>query len=79
MRLRFLLDENLTPQLGAALLRLDPSIDVLRVGDDNVLPLGSLDPDVLVYLEKSQRLLVTNNRVSMPDHLRQHWLLGRHI
>ena len=78
MRLRFLLDENLTPQLGVALLRLDAFIDVLRVGDD-VLPVGSLDPEVLAYLEKSQRLLVTNNRVSMPGHLRQHWLLGRHI
>lgn len=41
--------------------------------------LGTLDPDVLHYLDTSQRLLVTDNRTSMPDHLREHWRKKRQI
>jgi hypothetical protein len=33
MKVRFLLDERMTPRLRTALTRRDPSIDVLRVGD----------------------------------------------
>ncbi|MEO0808906.1 MAG: DUF5615 family PIN-like protein [Cyanobacteria bacterium J06643_4] len=79
MKVRFLLDENLSPRLKQAVLRLNPEIDIIRIGDANTLPLGSLDPEVLRYLERSQRLLVTDNRASMPDHLRLHWQQGRHI
>lgn len=69
MKVRFLLDENLTPRLKTAVLRLNPKIDIVRIGDPNTLPLGSLDPEVLLYLERSQRILVTDNRTSMPGHL----------
>ena len=31
MKVRFLLDENLSPRLKAALLRLNPAIDVIRL------------------------------------------------
>jgi hypothetical protein len=33
MKVRFLLDEHLSPRLKTALLRLAPTADVLRVGD----------------------------------------------
>lgn len=79
MKVRFLLDENLSPRLKIALLRLNPTIDVLRVGDPDTPLLGTLDPDVLRYLELSQRLLVTDNRTSMPEHLEAHWALGGNI
>lgn len=79
MRIRFLLDENLSPKLKVAILRLNPAIDVLRVGDSDTPPLGTSDPDLLCYLELSQRLLVTDNRKSMPGHLEAHWAAGRHI
>ena len=79
MRVKFLLDENLSPRLKIAVLRLNPNIDILRIGDPNTLPLGSLDPDVLLYLNRSQRLLITDNRSSMPEHLRDHWEQGHHI
>ena len=62
MKVRFLLDENLSPRLKAALLRLSPTLDVVRVGDPGAPSLGTLDPDVLRYLELSQRILVTSNR-----------------
>ena len=33
MKVRFLLDENESPRLKATLLRLNPAIDVLRIGE----------------------------------------------
>lgn len=73
MKIKFLLDENLSPRLKIAVLRLNPDIDILRIGDTNTPSLGTLDPDVLQYLGLSQRLLVTDNRTSMPDHLEEYW------
>ncbi len=79
MKVRFLLDENLSSRLKVAVLRLNPVIDILRVGDPYAPQLGTLDPDILCYLELSQRLLVTDNRTSMPDHLEAHWAEGGYI
>jgi predicted nuclease of predicted toxin-antitoxin system len=79
LKVRFLLDENLPPRLKTALLRLNPQIDVLRVGEPSAPSTGTLDPEILIYLEVSQRLLVTDNRSSMPKHLTDHWDTGSHI
>ncbi len=79
MKVRFLIDENLSPRLKTAVLRLNPTIDILRVGDPNAPPLGTLDPDILSYLELSQRILVTDNRTSMPEHLEAYWATGGQI
>jgi Domain of unknown function (DUF5615) len=79
MKIRFLLDENLSPRLKPAVLRLNPEIDILRIGEPATPSLGTLDPDVLNYLESSQRLLVTNNRNSMPGHLEAHWAENKQI
>ncbi|MBN3925295.1 DUF5615 family PIN-like protein [Nostoc sp. NMS4] len=79
MKVLFLLDENLSLRLKVAVLRLNPAIDILRVGESNAPTLGTLDPDVLVYLQLSQRLLVTDNRASMPAHLEAHWAEGGNI
>jgi hypothetical protein len=78
MKIRFLLDENLPPKLKSALLRLNPKIDIMRVGEENIPTLGTLDPEILIYLEMSKRLLITDNRKSMPSHLDDHWSSGRH-
>jgi predicted nuclease of predicted toxin-antitoxin system len=78
MKVRFLLDENLSPRLQIGLWRRNPAIDVLRVGDLGAPALGTLDPEILLYLASAQRLLVTNNRVSMPDHLQVHHAAGGH-
>lgn len=78
MNIRFLLDENIPPKLKTALMRRCPTVDVLRVGDANAPPLGTLDPEVLLYVEKTQRILVTNNRKSMPGHVADHFAAGGH-
>jgi hypothetical protein len=72
MKIKFLLDENLSPRLKIAVLRLNSDIHILRVGDENTPKLGTLDPDVLIYLGTSQRLLITDNRTSMPEHLKEY-------
>lgn len=79
MKIRFLLDENLSPKLKVALLRFDSAVDVLRVGDPEMPALGTADPEILRYLELTQRLLVTDNRKSMPGHLAEHWAAGGQI
>jgi len=79
MKIRFLIDENLSPRLKIAVHHLSPSIDIVRVGDPDAPLLGTKDPEILQYLEWSQRVLVTDNRVSMPDHLDAHWRDGGHI
>jgi hypothetical protein len=79
LKVRFLLDENLPPRLKTALLRLNPQIDVTRVREPSAPPTGTLDPEILIYLETSQRLLVTEDRSSMPGHLTDHWNAGGHI
>jgi hypothetical protein len=76
VKIRFLLDENLDPRIKAGLIRRYPSIDILRVGDDEAPPRGTLDPDLLRYVELTQRLLVTNNRASMPVHVAHHSAAG---
>ncbi|MBW4532941.1 MAG: DUF5615 family PIN-like protein [Pleurocapsa minor HA4230-MV1] len=79
MKVRFLLDENLAPRFKLAILRLNPQIDILRVGDAGAPTSGTLDPDILIYLQRSQRILLTDNRKSMPEHLEAHWDNGSFI
>jgi Domain of unknown function (DUF5615) len=76
MKIRFLLDENLNPRIKLALWHHDSTIDVLRVGDLDTPSLGTLDPDILRYLHKSQRLLVTDNRRTMPPHAAEYFASG---
>ncbi len=76
MKVRFLLDENLAPRLAAAVRRLNPEIDILRVGDDGAPPLAIPDPSILLYLADHQRLFVTDNRSTMPAHLTEHYVRG---
>ncbi len=73
MKPRFLLDENLSPRFKLAVSRLNSKIDILRVGDPNTPALGTLDSEILIYLQQSRRILLTDNRKSMPEHLEVHW------
>lgn len=79
MRVQFLLDENLPLPLKRALLRYEPSVDVLHVGDSGAPSFGTSDPDLLVFLEQSGRLFVTLNRASMRGHLQAHYATGGHL
>ena len=83
MSLRFLLDEDSLGPLWTALQRLEirqgVPLDVLAVGQEGAPPLGTKDPDLLVWLERHGRILVTNDKSSMPVHLADHLSTGKQV
>ena len=46
MKVKFLLDENLSPRLKLAVVRLEPEIDIIRIGDYSAPALGTLDRSI---------------------------------
>lgn len=79
MRPRFLLDENLSTKVAGGLERLEVQVDITYIGADDTLPLGTLDPDILLWIEQNGYILVTNNRHSMPVHVNDHFATGHHF
>lgn len=77
MKMRFLLDEHLTPRLKPAIQHRNPLIDVLRIGDPDTPPLTTPDHDILDYLSTAQRALITKNRRSMMQHYGEHMASGK--
>jgi hypothetical protein len=84
MPLRFLLDEHLR---GGALWPAiqqsnagNPSylLDATRVGDPADLPLGTPDPDILLWCERTDRILLSFDKGSLPVHLAHHLRAGHH-
>ena len=78
-KIRFLVDENTTRSISNQLLRRKPEIEIFHIGDDMAPPLGTIDPYILLWLEREGYCLVTRNRASMPQHLRDHIKTGHHI
>ena len=79
MRPKFLIDENLTRDIVVGVRKRDPSVDILRVGDAGAPPKGTLDSTILDFCEAEQRILITNDRSSMPAHIAAHQAAGKHI
>ena len=75
----FLLDENVAPALRTALQRQAPGIVVYRVGEAPATPLRTPDPEILIWIEENDCILLTYNRSSMPVHLGDHLAAGHHI
>ena len=82
MPLRFVLDEHLRGALWHALQRHNATgvdvVDVARVGDPADLPLGTLDPNLLLWAEREGRVVVSRDWNTMPSHLFDHLRTGRH-
>jgi len=78
----FLLDENLRGDFWQAILSHNQSgrypIDAARVGDPPDLPLGTPDPEILLWAERNGRILLTLDRNTMPAHFHAHLAAGRH-
>lgn len=79
MSIKYLLDEHLSPAYRSQLVRRNPEIVVRIIGDLDAPPKGTLDPDILIWCEINEFILVTNNRKSMPRHLAEHLSSSRHI
>ncbi len=82
MPLSFVLDEHLRGPLWHAVRQhnatgVDP-IDVVRVGDPPDLPLGTADPDLLVWATGKGRILVSWDQRTLPGHLASHLQAGNH-
>jgi hypothetical protein len=54
------------------------NVDVLRVGMPGAPALSTRDPELLLYCEREQRALVTENRQTTPSHERDHFAAGHH-
>lgn len=77
--LRYLLDENLRGIIWQAIQQHNQApaeypLDAVRVGDNNAPPLGIQDPDLLEWLAACGRILVSDNRSTMPQHVKNHRL-----
>jgi hypothetical protein len=78
MKPAFLMDECTDPALVAGLLIAEASIDIARVGGPNAPPGGTKDPDLIRAAAAVGRVLVSNDRSSMPAHLASHFAAGGH-
>ncbi|BAZ81752.1 DUF5615 family PIN-like protein [Sphaerospermopsis kisseleviana CS-549] len=79
MALNYLIDENVNPIYTIQLRRLNLDLFILAVGDLTTPQKGTLDPEILIWCEENNFVLVTNNRKSMPVHLTDHIAQGHHI
>jgi hypothetical protein len=81
MGLCYVFDEHLRGDLWEAVkFHNDHSptlLDVVRVGDPPGLPLGSKDPDILVWSEHNGRVLVSRDKRTMIADLAAHLQRGR--
>lgn len=82
MSLAFLLDENLPGRVVRAIQRHNLAselpLDAVRVGDMPELPLGVDDSTVLLWAESAGRILISEDKHTLPNHLDVHLAAGRH-
>src|SRR5262249_8257039 len=82
MPLSYLLDEHLRGTLWNAIQRYNAQggfpLDVARVGDPPDLPLGTLDPAILAWAERENRILVSRDEKTLGTHLADHMAAGHH-
>jgi hypothetical protein len=82
MPLRFVLDEHLRGILWGAFQRHNRTslypVDVVGVGDPTDLPLGTTDPDLLRWVEKENRVLISRDKGTLSGFLQTHLSGGQH-
>jgi hypothetical protein len=76
---KYLLDEHVNPVLRSVLHRQFTEMVVWMIGDPGAPARGTSDTEILSWCEANDFSLVTSNRTSMPVHLQEHLIAGRHI
>ena len=79
MTLQYLLDEHIASLYRTQLMRQAPELVVRMIGDPDAPSKVPLDPEILIWCETHEFILVTNNLKSMPKHLAEHIAERRHI
>ena len=70
--IKYLLDEHVPVQLLSALLRESTTVEAFAVGQEEVPPKGTLDPELLIWAEKYGFSLVTEDRTTMRVYAADH-------
>jgi predicted nuclease of predicted toxin-antitoxin system len=82
MPITFLLDENLPSRIWRAIQRHNEHnadiLDVVCVGQSDDLPFSVDDPSILLWAERQGRILITEDKSTMPAHLAAHLDKGYH-
>jgi hypothetical protein len=73
------MDENVDPIYAIQIRHKNANLIIRSVGDIATPPKSTLDPEILLWCEEYNFILVTNNRKSMPIHLNDHLRQGGHI
>lgn len=79
MPLKYLMDENVNPLYAIQIRRKNSELIIRSVGEIGTPSLSTLDPEILLWCEEYNFILVTNNRKSMPVHLQDHLANNHHI
>ncbi len=79
MGIKYLMDENIDPLYPKQLRLKQPELIILVIGEPFTPAKGTKDPEILDWCEEYQYILVTNNRRSMPVHLKDHLAKNQHI
>lgn len=77
--LKYLMDENVDIAYATQMRRQRPDLVIRAIGEPGIPPKQTPDPEILIWCEEHEFILVTNNRKSMPGHLADHMAEGRHI
>ena len=82
MHPKFLLDENVSDIYLDAILRFNRNapfpIEVRHVGDSVELPKGISDPELLLWAERHDYILVSHDKKTLRHHLADHLAKGHH-
>ncbi len=82
MPITYLLDENIPSRIWRAIQRHNENdvdiLDVVCVGQFDDLPFHADDPSILRWAERQGRILITEDKSTMPAHLATHLDEGRH-
>ncbi|MCW6049603.1 DUF5615 family PIN-like protein [Lyngbya sp. CCAP 1446/10] len=79
MALKYLIDENVDPIYPTQIRMRKPELVIRVIGEPFIPPKGTKDPEILEWCEEYDFILVTNNRKSMPVHLKDHLQANRQI
>jgi hypothetical protein len=76
--IKFVCDEDTQRALVACLVGMEPSQEVIAIGQGNAPDKGTQDHDLLLWAEQQGYSLLTRDRSTMPTHIANHLAGGHH-